>query len=100
MIADAELHQSLFGAGSNAGAAAIPRPQIGGRPLGVSMVGLLVVGMVLGYEWLISGVAKSVRCGFPYGQIHAGCTEEDRNTPLSQLKYRRIGRPYRLSSSN
>ena len=33
----------------------------------LSMVGLLLVEMIIGYEWLVSGVAKFVRGGFPSG---------------------------------
>lgn len=32
-----------------------------------SMVGLLVITMVIGYEWFISGLVKFVRGGFPAG---------------------------------
>ena len=37
------------------------------RKPGLSMVGLLLVEMIIGYEWLVSGVAKFVRGGFPSG---------------------------------
>ena len=37
-----------------------------GKP-GLAMVGLLLVEMIIGYEWLVSGVAKFVRGGFPSG---------------------------------
>jgi uncharacterized membrane protein YphA (DoxX/SURF4 family) len=37
-----------------------------GKP-GLSMVGLLLVQMIVGYEWLVSGVAKFERGGFPAG---------------------------------
>ena len=37
-----------------------------GKP-GLSMIGLLLVEMIIGYEWLVSGVAKVVRGGFPSG---------------------------------
>lgn len=37
-----------------------------GKP-SLSMVGLLLVEMIIGYEWLVSGVAKFVRGGFPSG---------------------------------
>jgi len=37
-----------------------------GKP-GLSMIGLLLVEMIIGYEWLVSGVAKLVRGGFPSG---------------------------------
>ena len=37
-----------------------------GKP-SLSMIGLLVVEMIIGYEWLVSGVAKFVRGGFPSG---------------------------------
>ena len=37
-----------------------------GKP-SLSLMGLLVVEMIIGYEWLISGVAKFVRGGFPSG---------------------------------
>lgn len=37
-----------------------------GRP-GLPMIGLLLVEMIIGYEWLVSGVAKFVRGGFPAG---------------------------------
>ena len=33
----------------------------------VSMVGLLVITIVVGYEWFISGLVKFVRGGFPAG---------------------------------
>jgi thiosulfate dehydrogenase [quinone] large subunit len=33
----------------------------------LSMVGLLLLTMIIGYEWLVSGVAKVVRGGFPSG---------------------------------
>lgn len=39
---------------------------IRGKP-SVSMVGLLLVEMIVGYEWLVSGVTKFVRGGFPSG---------------------------------
>lgn len=31
------------------------------------MIGLLLLEMIIGYEWLVSGVAKIVRGGFPSG---------------------------------
>ncbi len=34
---------------------------------GLSMIGLLLVEMIVGYEWLVSGVNKFVRGGFPSG---------------------------------
>jgi len=37
-----------------------------GKP-GLPMIGLLLVEMIIGYEWLVSGVAKFVRGGFPSG---------------------------------
>ena len=37
-----------------------------GKP-SLSMIGLLVVEMVIGYEWFISGLVKFVRGGFPAG---------------------------------
>ena len=37
-----------------------------GKP-GLSMIGLLLVEMIVGYEWLVSGVVKFVRGGFPSG---------------------------------
>jgi uncharacterized membrane protein YphA (DoxX/SURF4 family) len=37
-----------------------------GKP-SLSMIGLLLVEMIVGYEWLVSGVAKFVRGGFPSG---------------------------------
>jgi uncharacterized membrane protein YphA (DoxX/SURF4 family) len=37
-----------------------------GKP-SLSMIGLLLVEMIIGYEWLVSGVAKFVRGGFPSG---------------------------------
>jgi len=37
-----------------------------GKP-GLSMIGLLLLEMIIGYEWLVSGVAKFVRGGFPSG---------------------------------
>lgn len=36
-------------------------------PPGVGMIGLLAVEIIIGYEWLISGLAKLVRGGFPSG---------------------------------
>ena len=36
------------------------------RPV-LSMIGLLVVEMIIGYEWLISGLVKVVRGDFPAG---------------------------------
>lgn len=38
---------------------------------GVALVGLLVVQAIVGYEWLISGLAKLVRGGFPAGLANA-----------------------------
>ena len=37
-----------------------------GKP-SLSMVGLLAVEMIIGYEWFISGLVKFVRGGFPAG---------------------------------
>lgn len=37
-----------------------------GKP-SLPMIGLLLVEMIIGYEWLVSGVAKFVRGGFPAG---------------------------------
>lgn len=37
-----------------------------GKP-SLAMIGLLLVEMIIGYEWLVSGVAKFVRGGFPSG---------------------------------
>lgn len=37
-----------------------------GRP-GLSMTGFLVVEMIIGYEWFVSGLDKFVRGGFPEG---------------------------------
>lgn len=37
-----------------------------GKP-GLSMIGFLLVEMIIGYEWLVSGVVKFVRGGFPSG---------------------------------
>lgn len=37
-----------------------------GKP-SLSLIGLLLVEMIIGYEWLVSGVAKFVRGGFPSG---------------------------------
>lgn len=37
-----------------------------GKP-SLSLMGLLLVEMIIGYEWLVSGVAKFVRGGFPSG---------------------------------
>lgn len=37
-----------------------------GKP-GLALVGLLLVEMIVGYEWLASGVTKFVRGGFPAG---------------------------------
>jgi len=37
-----------------------------GKP-SLSMIGFLLVEMIIGYEWLVSGVAKFVRGGFPAG---------------------------------
>lgn len=39
---------------------------LGAKP-SVSMIGLLLVEMVIGYEWFISGLVKFVRGGFPAG---------------------------------
>ena len=33
----------------------------------LSMVGLLLVEMIIGYEWLVSGVVKVVKGDFPSG---------------------------------
>jgi len=37
------------------------------RKPSLPMFGLLLVEMIIGYEWLVSGVAKFVRGGFPAG---------------------------------
>jgi hypothetical protein len=37
-----------------------------GKP-GLSMIGFLVVEMIIGYEWFVSGLVKLVRGGFPAG---------------------------------
>ncbi len=37
-----------------------------GKP-GLALIGLLLVEMIIGYEWLVSGVTKFVRGGFPSG---------------------------------
>lgn len=37
-----------------------------GQP-SLSMIGLLVVAMIIGYEWFVSGLVKFVRGGFPAG---------------------------------
>jgi hypothetical protein len=42
------------------------RDVLRGKPA-LSMAGLLIVEMIIGYEWLISGVVKFVRGGFPSG---------------------------------
>ncbi len=44
---------------------AAPDP-LRGKP-SVSMVGLLLVEMIIGYEWLVSGVVKVVKGDFPSG---------------------------------
>ena len=50
-----------------AGAAPTARPgTLRGRP-GVSLIGLLAVAMVIGYEWFMSGLVKFVRGDFPAG---------------------------------
>ena len=43
-----------------------PGDALRGKP-SLSMIGLLVVEMVIGYEWFISGLVKFVRGGFPAG---------------------------------
>ena len=42
------------------------RTALGEKP-SLSMIGLLVVEMVIGYEWFVSGLVKFVRGGFPAG---------------------------------
>ena len=50
-----------------AGTAPTARPDtLRGKP-SLSMIGLLVVELVIGYEWLISGLDKFVRGDFPAG---------------------------------
>lgn len=44
------------------------------------MVGFLLVEMIIGYEWLVSGVAKIVRGGFPAG-LADELTEKSVNAP-------------------
>lgn len=46
----------------------------------VSMVGLLLVEMIIGYEWLVSGVAKFFRGGFPSG-LAAELLEKSASAP-------------------
>lgn len=43
-----------------------PPDELGGRP-SLSTVGFLIVTMVIGYEWFISGLDKLVRGNFPAG---------------------------------
>jgi hypothetical protein len=43
-----------------------PRGTLRGRP-GVSMIGLLALEIILGYEWFMSGLAKIVRGDFTSG---------------------------------
>ena len=40
--------------------------ELRGKP-SLALIGLLLVEMIIGYEWLVSGVAKIVRGGFPSG---------------------------------
>ncbi len=40
--------------------------ELRGKP-NLSMIGLLLVEMIIGYEWFVSGLAKFVRGGFPAG---------------------------------
>ena len=50
-----------------AGTAPTARPDtLRGKPT-LSMIGFLVVEMVIGYEWFISGLVKFVRGDFPAG---------------------------------
>ena len=50
-----------------AGTTPTTRPDtLRGKP-SLSMMGLLVVEMIIGYEWFISGLVKFVRGGFPAG---------------------------------
>ncbi len=44
----------------------IRRTAAGGKP-GLAMAGFLVMEMIIGYEWFISGLVKLVRGGFPAG---------------------------------
>jgi hypothetical protein len=37
-----------------------------GKP-SLSLIGLLAVEMIIGYEWFISGLVKFLRSGFPAG---------------------------------
>ncbi len=39
-----------------------------GKP-GLSMIGLLIVEMIIGYEWFISGLTKFVHGDFPSGLV-------------------------------
>ncbi len=77
MIPDAELHRNLSDAGggqrrpnrsdTTAKSETKANPDtLRGKP-SLSMVGLLLTEMIIGYEWLVSGVAKFVRGGFPSG---------------------------------
>ncbi len=40
--------------------------ELRGKP-SLAMIGLLLVTMIIGYEWFVSGIAKVVRGGFPAG---------------------------------
>lgn len=77
MTTDAKRHRNLSasnkpGKAGNAGdPAIIPEMKassdaLRGKP-SLSMIGLLLVEMIIGYEWLVSGVAKFVLGGFPSG---------------------------------
>lgn len=51
-----------------------------GKP-GVPMIGLLVVEMIVGYEWFISGLVKIMRGNFPSGL--AGESRRPSSRPMS-----------------
>lgn len=61
----APRHPSRSDPAEGVGLAARP-DTLRGTP-SLSMIGLLVVEMVIGYEWFISGLVKFVRGGFPAG---------------------------------
>jgi len=52
---------------------------LSGKP-SLAMVGFLLVEMIIGYEWLVSGVAKFVRGGFPSG-LAEELVEKSTNAP-------------------
>lgn len=45
----------------------VAKPEAAGGKPGVAMIGILVMQIIIGYQWLLSGIAKFVKGDFPSG---------------------------------